>query len=205
MVGRILCNGLCNASAAFEPRGKVQLRPHLCRETGMPIAIQSSDELEQLRTRLRKMTDAQLAVSAKLREVCAGTRNVLRCSSGSCWWRVRSGYGGIRRRGDNCSCALAKGEPEEGGFPGRAFEEGLRLSIRSVVRLSNVVSECLLPQSIFALYQREARLRDSRALRQDSRSLREDSPSLCERERSVVSPMFAESGSKNRLSQASQR
>ena len=118
---------------------------------------------------------------------------------------MRSGYGGIRRRGDNCSCALAKGEPEEGGFPGRAFEEGLRLSIRSVVRLSNVASECLLPQSIFALYQREARLRDSRSLRQDSRSLREDSPSLCERERSVVSPMFAESGSKNRLSQASQR
>ena len=87
---------------------------------------------------------------------------------------------------------------DHSGFPGRAFEEGLRLSIRSVVRLSNVASECLLPQSIFVLYQREARLRDSR-------SLREDSPSLCERERSVVSPMFAESGSKNRLSQASQR
>jgi hypothetical protein len=33
---------------------------HLCRETGMEIAIQSSDELEQLRARLRKMTDAQL-------------------------------------------------------------------------------------------------------------------------------------------------
>jgi hypothetical protein len=27
-------------------------------ETGMSIAIESSDELEQLRTRLRKMTDA---------------------------------------------------------------------------------------------------------------------------------------------------
>jgi hypothetical protein len=106
---------------------------------------------------------------------------------------------------ENAVIICARRKPEEGGFPGRAFEEGLRLSIRSVVRLSNVVSECLLPQSIFALYQREARLRDSRALRQDSRSLREDSPSLCERERSVVSPMFAESGSKNRLSQASQR
>jgi len=66
-------------------------------------------------------------------------------------------------------CARLK--PEEGGFPGRAFEEGLRVSIRSVVRLSTVASECLLPQSIFALYQREALLRDSRSLREDSRSL----------------------------------
>ena len=54
------------------------------------------------------------------------------------------------------------------------------------------------PQRIFVLYQREALLRDSRSLRGDSRS-------LCERERSVVRPAFAESGSKNRLSQASQR
>jgi len=61
------------------------------------------------------------------------------------------------------------------------------------------------PQSIFALYQREALLRDSRSLREVSRSVREDSRSLCERERSVVRPMLAESGSKNRLSQASQR
>ena len=57
-----------------------------------------------------------------------------------------SGGAGIQRRSDNCSCALAKGEPEEGGFPGRAFEEGLRVSIRSVVRLSTVASECLLPR-----------------------------------------------------------
>ena len=84
---------------------------------------------------------------------------------------MQSGGAGIQRRSDNCSCALAKGEPEEGGFPGRAFEEGLRVSIRSVVRLSTVASECLLPQSIFALYQREALLRDSRSLREDSRSL----------------------------------
>jgi hypothetical protein len=34
--------------------------PTSAGETGMEIAIQSSDELEQLRTRLRKMTDAQL-------------------------------------------------------------------------------------------------------------------------------------------------
>jgi len=63
-------------------------------------------------------------------------------------------------------CARLK--PEEGGFPGRAFEEGLRVSIRSVVRLSTVASECLLPQSIFALYQREALLRDLRSLREGS-------------------------------------
>jgi hypothetical protein len=99
------------------------------------------------------------------------------------------------------NCALAKGEPEEGGFPGRAFEEGLRVSIRSVVRLSTVASDCsdcLLPQSIFALYQREALLRDSRSLREDSRS-------LCGRERSVVRPDFADCESKNRSSQSSQR
>ena len=56
----------------------------------------------------------------------------------------------------------------------------------------------MLRQSIFALYQREGLLRDLRSLREDSRS-------LCEQERSVVRPMVAESGSKNRLSQASQR
>jgi hypothetical protein len=98
----------------------------------------------------------------------------------------------------NWNCALAKGEPEEGGFPGRAFEEGLRVSIRSVVRLSTVASDCLLPQSIFALYQREALLRDSRSLREHSRS-------LFGRERSLVRPDFAECESKNRSSQSSQR
>jgi hypothetical protein len=37
----------------------------------MEIAIQSSDELEQLRTRLRKMTDAQLVNFAKAaRSLC---------------------------------------------------------------------------------------------------------------------------------------
>ena len=39
---------------------ELQSGSHLCRETGMEIAIQSSDELEQLRNRLRKMSDAQL-------------------------------------------------------------------------------------------------------------------------------------------------
>ena len=39
--------------------------PPLPGETGIEIAIQSSDELEQLRTRLRKMTDAQLVSFGK--------------------------------------------------------------------------------------------------------------------------------------------
>ena len=34
--------------------------PHRCRETGMSIEIESRGELEQIRTRLRKMTGAQL-------------------------------------------------------------------------------------------------------------------------------------------------
>jgi hypothetical protein len=34
--------------------------PTSAGETGMEIAIQSSDELEQLRTRLRKMSDGEL-------------------------------------------------------------------------------------------------------------------------------------------------
>ena len=66
MVGKVLVNELFNATSAFrKPRRKVQLVPCLCRETGMSIAIQSSDELEQLRSRLRKMTDAQLVSFAK--------------------------------------------------------------------------------------------------------------------------------------------
>ena len=45
--------------------------PHLCRETGTEIAIQSSNELEQLRNRLRKMTDAQLMSFGKAaRSLC---------------------------------------------------------------------------------------------------------------------------------------
>ena len=66
--------------------------------------------------------------------------------------RVQSGGAGIRRRSDYCSCALAKGEPEEGGFPGRAFEEGLRLSICSVVRLSTVYMLFQLPPRAEAVF-----------------------------------------------------
>jgi acetolactate synthase regulatory subunit len=40
-------------------------------ETGMEISIQSGDELEQLRSRLRKMTDAQLVSFGKAaRSLC---------------------------------------------------------------------------------------------------------------------------------------
>jgi len=45
--------------------------PTSAGETGMEIAIQSSDELKQLRTRLRKMTDAQLVSFGKAdRSLC---------------------------------------------------------------------------------------------------------------------------------------
>ena len=64
-----------------------------------------------------------------------------------------------------------------------------RLTEMVVVRLSTVAAEVLLLQSIFALYQCEAFLRDSRSLREDSRS-------VCGRERSVVRPDFAECESK---------
>jgi hypothetical protein len=61
-------------SAASHPRDLAHrkncatIRPatHLCREVPvMSIAIESSNELEQLRTRLRKMTDAQLVSFGK--------------------------------------------------------------------------------------------------------------------------------------------
>ena len=53
------------------PCHKEQWVPHLCRETGMEIAIQSSDELEQLRTRLRKMSETQLVSFGKAaRSLC---------------------------------------------------------------------------------------------------------------------------------------
>jgi acetolactate synthase regulatory subunit len=45
--------------------------PTSAGETGMEISIQSSDELEQLRSRLRKMTDAQLVSFGKTaRSLC---------------------------------------------------------------------------------------------------------------------------------------
>ena len=118
---------------------------------------------------------------------------------------MRSGRAGIQRSSDNCSCALAKGEPEEGGFPGRALRKTRAKHTLGSETVNRRAGGPFARQSIFALYQREALLRDTRSLREDSRSLREDSRSLCEWERSVVIPAFAESGSKNRLSQARQR
>ena len=52
----------------------------------MEIAIQSSDELEQLRTRLRKMTDAQLVSFGKTaRSLCQGRERVQsRVGRGAC-------------------------------------------------------------------------------------------------------------------------
>jgi hypothetical protein len=49
--------------------------PTSAGETGVSIAIQSSDELEQLRTRLRKMSDAQLVSFGKAaRSLCRDPR-----------------------------------------------------------------------------------------------------------------------------------
>jgi len=72
----------------------------------------------------------------------------------------------------NWSCARAKGEPEEGGFPGRAFEED---PLPKHTLGSETVNRRVggpLPGAFFALYQREALLWDfSRSLRQDWHSL----------------------------------
>ena len=49
--------------------------PTSAGETSMSIAIESSDELEQVRTRLRKMTDAQLVCFGKAaRSLCRDPR-----------------------------------------------------------------------------------------------------------------------------------
>src|SRR5215469_17107388 len=91
------------------------------------------------------------------------------------------------------------GHPKPGkvGVPAVTLTKSRECAFQGTLRLT-VGSRSFCPQSIFALYQREALLRDSRSLREDSRS-------LCARERSVVRPAFGEFGSKNRLSQASQR
>ena|SRR6516162_696305 len=49
--------------------------PHLCRETGVSIAIQSSDELEELPNRLRKMSDDELMRFGKAaRSLCRNAK-----------------------------------------------------------------------------------------------------------------------------------
>ena len=54
-----------------KPRHEVQSHSDLCRETGWSIAIESSDELEQVRTGLREMTDARLESFGKAaRSLC---------------------------------------------------------------------------------------------------------------------------------------
>jgi hypothetical protein len=49
--------------------GALRIADFLCRETGMSIAI-SSDELEQLRVRLRKMPDGELIRFGKAASLC---------------------------------------------------------------------------------------------------------------------------------------
>jgi len=64
----------------------------------MEIAIQSSDELEQLRNRLRKMSDAQLVSFGKAARSLCRDPNVLTCSSVS--WKRQNGRAGVQRRSD---------------------------------------------------------------------------------------------------------
>ena len=72
--------------------------PHLCRETGVSIAIQSSDELEELPNRLRKMSDDELMRFGKAARSLCRDPNVLTCSSVS--WKRQNGSAGVQRRSD---------------------------------------------------------------------------------------------------------
>jgi hypothetical protein len=74
---------------------------------------QSSDEPEQLRTRLRKMTDAQLMSFGKAARSLCRHRDYPETFKRQLAERVRSGGAGIQRRSDMC----ARRKPEEGGFP----------------------------------------------------------------------------------------
>src|SRR5215470_17412508 len=103
MVGRILCNGLCNASVFLNPRRKAQLRPHLCRETGMSIAFESSEvELQKLRERLRLMSDEELVKFGKQVRSLSEPKSASLPTRGrrNCRKRVPSGGAGIRKRSD---------------------------------------------------------------------------------------------------------
>jgi hypothetical protein len=81
----------------------------------MSIRIESSDELEQLRTRLRKMTDAQL--------VSFGKAARFLCRDPKCpevfKRQLEEAKTEWRRRHPKLSDMCARRKPEEGGFPGR--------------------------------------------------------------------------------------
>jgi len=65
-------------------------------ETGMSIAMESNDELQQLRTRLRKMSDDELVRFGKAARSCAGIEIAPTRSSGG-WKRPKlSGAGDTR-------------------------------------------------------------------------------------------------------------
>jgi hypothetical protein len=75
----------------------------------MSLAIESSDELEELRTRLRKMTDAQLVNFGKAARSLCRDRNVPTRSSASWKKRVESGGTGTRRSSDKTVRSVARG------------------------------------------------------------------------------------------------
>ena len=66
-------------------------------ETGASITIQSSDELEQLRARLRKMPDDELVGFGKAARSCAGTQDAPTRLSSKWKSRVPSGGAGTRK------------------------------------------------------------------------------------------------------------
>ena len=81
----------------------------------MSIAFESTDELEQLRSRLRKMSDDELMrFGEAARSLCRDPRcpDTFKRQLAE---RVRSRDGGIRKRIDNCSDArqTSRAEPLE--------------------------------------------------------------------------------------------
>jgi hypothetical protein len=56
-------------------RSRIQYPPRLCWRPGVSIAVESNDELQQLRTRLRKMSDDELVRFGKAaRSLCRDPR-----------------------------------------------------------------------------------------------------------------------------------
>ena len=75
----------------------------------MSIAFEPSDELEQLRTRLRKMSDDALTRFGKAARSLCRDRNVPTRSSASWKKRVESGGTGTRRSSDKTVRSVARG------------------------------------------------------------------------------------------------
>ena|SRR5215469_10890436 len=89
--------GASAGRASDVPRSISIKDARLCRETGASITIQSSDELEQLRARLRKMPDDELVGFGKAARSCAGTQDAPTRLSSKWKSRVPSGGAGTRK------------------------------------------------------------------------------------------------------------